>query len=83
MNISLSYSEFLQDNFVLQSSTDRTSNQGLKIHDGKNCQIMSNIYQPFVPSKLANNRFKCIKLVTNNGQVISKGNFDFIVLPKI
>ena len=82
MNISLSYSEFLQDNYVLQSSTDRTSNQGLKIRDDKNCQIMSKIYQPFLPSKLANNGFKCIKLVAN-GQVISKENFDFIVLPKI
>ena len=71
MNISLPYSEwaFMQDNYVLQSSTDRTSNQGLKIHYGKNCQIASKNYEPFVPSKLVNNWFKCIKLVAN-GHVI-------------
>lgn len=53
MNISLSYSEFLQDNYISQSSADRTSNQGLKIHYGKNCQIVPENYEPFVPSKLA------------------------------
>ena len=66
MNISLLYSEFLQDNYVLQSSTDRTSNQGLKIHYGKNCQFMSKTFEPFVSSKLANNWFKYIKLVAPN-----------------